>query len=424
MAKYNQEKSVSTVKALGEGENIYLHRGIKIALGAILVLLILGTIEFSSASDLIRNSKTIPLHIEIENKVTEAWQREKIKPAPKSDDATFLRRIYLDLVGTIPTYEEAKHFLENKDTKKRDNLIQKLLEDPRFFKQQATIWDLIMFGRNPPNQDATRNRNGFKQWLVDKFTKNEPFDRWVRDLLLAEQEGSELFYVQYNNKPEDLTEAFSRIFLGTQVHCARCHDHPNTELLQKDFYGLAGFFVRLVSMDQGETGTGEKKIRKYKVGEKSTGEVLFSGNAKEAKPGKKGEPVKPKFLSGKILEEPELPANFKETEFKGGIKSMPKPQFSRKEKLVEWLTTPNNPYFAKAAVNRIWSQFMGRGIVHPVDNFGTDSKPVFPDLLDTLTQQFIEHKYDTKWLIKELVSSEIYQLASTGEAKDAMPKNV
>jgi hypothetical protein len=146
---------------------------------------------------------------------------------------------------------------------------------------------------------------------------------------------------------------------------------------------------------------------------------------KELKPGKKGEPVKPKFLSGLALVEPTLPADFKEPEAKsakGSAADMPKPVFSRKQKLAEWATSPTNPFFARAAVNRAWGQFMGRGIVHPVDNLGDDNKPALPALLDTLTSQFIEHKFDMKWLVRELVNSQTYQLAGGSEIKDALPK--
>ena len=386
-------------------------------------MLVSGTMSLAQVAIKQNKPESTPLRQTIDKEVQESWKKEKIKAEGKCDDSTFLRRIYLDLLGTIPSYDEAKKFLADQDEKKRDKLIERLLNDAQFPQHQTTLWDLTLFGRNPPNQDATRNRTLFKQWLGEKFTKNQPFDLWVRDLILAEQEGSELYYAQFNNKPEDLTESFSRIFLGTQIQCARCHDHPFTELLQKDFYGMTGFFVRLVVMDQGASGSGEKQLKKFKIGEKNSGEVLFSGNQKELKPGKKGEPVKPKFLSGALLEEPSLPADYKEPEFKSGTKTMPKPQFSRKEKLAQWATAPSNPFFAKAAVNRIWSQFMGRGIVHPVDNFGTDNKPTLPDLLDNLTEQFIAHKFDTKWLIQEIVSSETYQLGSKGENKESLPKH-
>ena len=363
-----------------------------------------------------------PLRQVIDAQVQAAWKKENLKPASKADDATFLRRVHLDLLGTIPTHDEANAFLDDPDSLKRDKLIARLLDDPRFATHQAALWDLTLFGRQPPNPDATRNRTLFREWLNTKFAKNEPLDRWVRSLLLAEEEGSELFYAAYSNKPEDLTEAFSRVFLGTQLQCARCHDHPYTDLKQRDFYGMAGFFVRLVVMDQGSSGSGEKQVKKFKVGEKGSGDVLFAGNMKETKPGKKGEPVKPAFLRGGALEEPPLPAGYKEPEFKTGTKSFPRPEFSRKEKLAEWATAPANPFFARAAVNRVWGQFMGRGIVHPVDDFEADNKPALPALLDALTQQFVAHQFDLKWLIGELVRSETYQLASTGPAKEALPK--
>ena len=358
----------------------------------------------------------------VDAQVRAAWQKENLKPAAKADDATFLRRVHLDLLGTIPTADEARAFLDDADSLKREKLVAKLLDDPRFAPHQAGLWDLVLFGRNPPGGDSTRNRTPFRDWLTAKFAKNEPLDRWVRALLLAEEEGSELFYAAYQNKPEDLTEAFSRVFLGTQLQCARCHDHPYTDLKQRDFYGMAGFFVRLVVMDQGSSGTGEKQVKKFKIGEKGSGDVLFAGNMKDAKPGKKGEPVKPAFLRGDGLTEPPLPAGYKEPEFKTGTKSFPKPEFSRKEKLAEWATAPANPFFARAAVNRVWGQFMGRGIVHPVDDFEADNKPAIPALLDALTQQFVAHQFDLKWLIGELVRSETYQLASTGPAKEALPK--
>ena len=387
-----------------------------------LALLALFALLLTAAAPTAAVAET-PLRQLIDTHVQAAWKKENVTPAPRADDATFLRRVHLDLVGTIPTADEARQFLADADSQKRAKLITRLLDDLRFAAHQATLWDLTLFGRHPANPDATRKRDRFKQWLTDKFARNEPYDRLVRDLLLAEQEGSELFYVQFNQRPEDLTEAFSKIFLGTQLQCARCHDHPYTDLLQKDFYGMAGFFVRLVVLDQGSSGSGDKQLKQYKIGEKGSGDVLFAGNMKDVKPGKKGEPVKPKFLAGPPLDEPVLPASFKDPEIKTGLKALPKPPFSRKEKLAEWATAPTNPFFAKAAANRLWGQFLGRGIVHPVDNLGADNKPSLPALLDALTEQFIAHHFDLKWFIGELVNSETYQLASTGAAADALPRH-
>ncbi len=356
-----------------------------------------------------------PLRQVIDTEIKAAWQAHSISPTLRADDATFLRRVYLDLVGTIPTYDEAKQFLASTDAARREKLMNKLLADPRWATQQANVWDQVLFGRNPPNGDATRKRDRFKKWLTEKFTKNEPYDRWVHELLLAEQPGSELFYVQFRGAPEDATVAVSKIFLGTQLQCARCHDHPYEKWSQKDFFGMAGFFVRLVVFDE---GSGEK--RKLTIGEKSSGDVLFTGPVKDQKPGQKGEPVKPKFLGGKALDEPALPKDFKEPNYQVS-KSLPKPKFSRKAKFADWMVASENPYFARAVVNRVWAQFMGRGFVHPVDDLSEKNQSSHPKLFQAITDRLVAHRYDLKWLIRELVNSESYQLAGTGAGKDAAP---
>jgi hypothetical protein len=357
-----------------------------------------------------------PLRQQIDAAVRAAWQREKLTPASRADDATFLRRIYLDLLGTIPNLDETKRFLQEADPKKREKLIDKLLDDPRFAVHQADVWDLVLFGRNPPNGDATRKRDGFKKWLTEKFAKNEPYDRWVRELLLAEQDGPALFYVQYRSQPEEATVAVSRIFLGTQLQCARCHDHPFESWTQRDFYGMAAFFARLVIVD----GQGPDGKPRFLLGEKSTGDVLFTGPAATQKPGQKGEPIKAKFLGGVVLDEPPLPKGFKEPTVQRG-KALVKPLFSRKENLAAWVVAADNPYFARAAANRVWAQFLGRGLVHPVDDLSVKHPPSHPELFEALTKQLVAHQLDLKWYIRELVNSEAYQLAAAGPTTEAAP---
>jgi len=238
-----------------------------------------------------------PLRQVIDSEIQATWKKHKVTAVGLADDATFLRRLHLDLVGTIPTAEEAQAFLADTDASKRSKLIERLLADPRFATHQADVWDLAMFGRNPPNGDATRKRDSFKSWLAGRIAKDEPYDRWVKDILLAEQPGSELFLVQFRSNPESAAEGVSRIFLGTQLQCARCHDHPYENWTQREFYGMAGFFVRLVVVD----GGGARGARRFTIAEKSTGDVLFSGSAKEQRPGRRGDPVKPKFLGGAEL---------------------------------------------------------------------------------------------------------------------------
>jgi len=351
------------------------------------------------------------LRKQIDAQIDAVWKREKITPAARTDDASFLRRIYLDLVGTIPTYEETKAFLTSSDSAKRSKLIDQLLDDPRYALQQAAVWDLVLFGRNPAGGEVARERPGFHNWLRSKFAKNEPYDQWVRELLMAEgntaDQGAPLFYVQYRAQPEETMVAVSRIFLGTQLACAQCHDHPKDKWTQLDFYGMAAFFARLVVIDNG---------KKFSVGEKRTGEVMFTGPAIDQKPGQKGKPVGAKFLGGLDLQEPALPKDFKE--LPRGAKPTQKPDFSRKEKLTEWLAAADNPYFTRAAVNRMWGQFMRHGLVHPVDNLSAENSASHPELLVLLEEQFKKHKYDMKWFIRELVNSQAYQLSSKGPAAE------
>jgi hypothetical protein len=379
------------------------------------LMLLLALIALAGQSSL-RAAEEKSLRQIIDQEVRAVWKRQKVAQAGRADDALFLRRVHLDLAGTIPTYEEAVRFLQDKDARKREKLIDKLLADPRFAAQQANVWDLVLFGRRPANPDATRNRDGFKRWLTDKFARNIPYDGWVRDLLLAEQDGSEMFYVQHRNQPEEATVAVTRIFLGTQLQCARCHDHPYENWTQRDFYGMAGFFVRLVVLDK-TSG----KDRRFAIAEKSTGEVLFTGAVKDRKPGQKGEPIKPKFLGGSTLEEPAVPKDFKEPDPRKS-KTLPKPLFSRRAKLAAWLTAADNPYFARAAVNRVWAQFLGRGLIHPTDDLSSKNEAGHPNLFKALAQGFAEQKFDLKWLIREMVNSETYQAAATGTSKEAMPK--
>jgi hypothetical protein len=353
----------------------------------------------------------------IDREIAGAWEANKRSPAKPATEAAFLRRVYLDLVGMVPSYPEARAFLDDQSPNKRAKLVDRLLTDERHARHQAETWDLIFFTRNPANPSATRKRGRFQEWLLNQFEENVPWDALVRKILLAEEEGSAMFHVQYRNKPEDETVALNRIFLGTQLQCARCHDHPYEEHTQRDFYGMAGFLVRLNVREEKQ---GKDKV--WRIEEKSSGEVLFTGAVDETRPGQKGEPVNPKFLGDEELQEPNLPEDFKEPDYKKLKGAWPKPIFSRKQKLTEWLTSAKNPYFTKAIVNRVWAQLMGRGLVHPVDDLNPDNEASHPALFEELTRWFIEQKYDLRALMREIVLSDAYSLASAGDDTAAFPK--
>ena len=359
-----------------------------------------------------------PLRTVIDSEVKAAWEREKVAPAKPATDAEFLRRVSLDLIGVVPTYEETVAFLDSKEPDKRDKLIEKLLADPRFARHQGDVWDMILFGRNPPGYE-TQRREGFQTWLRAQFEKNVPYDVWTRDLLKADGTSAEtgaLYFAQWRNQPEDAIEAVTQTFLGVQLQCARCHDHPYEAWKQRDFYGMAAFLARLDVVTVAQKGN--QPI--FAIGERNSGDVRFTGSVKDARPGDKGEPVKPKFLLGGELAEPPVPKDFKEERF-AEKKMPPKPKFSRKDALAEWVTTPENPFFAKAIANRVWAQYLGRGVVYPVDNMSASNVPSHPALLDAMTKELVAHKFDLKWFIRELVSSKTYQLSGIGSG-EPMPQ--
>ncbi|MEK6238663.1 MAG: DUF1549 and DUF1553 domain-containing protein, partial [Planctomycetales bacterium] len=355
----------------------------------------------------------------IDARVQEAWKREGIQPAGLSADGTFLRRIYLDLCGTIPTLDEARAFLDDDASDKREKLIDRLLSDPRYAQHQADVWDMVLFGRNPPGYDA-RTRGGFQKWLRDQFAENTSYNKMVHQLLKAEGDtvtnGAPMYLVQYQRKPEDAAVAVAENFLGVQLQCARCHDHPFEDWTQLDFYGMAAFFARLESVTVGK----EDKLNKVALGEKNLGDVLFTGPVTEDEVGKKGEPVKPKFLLGEKLPEPELPEDFKEDRFAAN-KQPPSPKFSRKNALADWVVRPDNPYLARAAANRVWAQFLGRGLVHPVDNLSPANEPSHPELLDSLAAELVKTGFDLKKYIRELCNSKTYQASHFGPSTEAAP---
>jgi hypothetical protein len=377
---------------------------------------LLLALAFAVAAGSLR-AEAKPLREVIDAAVRACWERDKVTPAKPASDAEFLRRVYLDLAGSVPTYEETVAFLDGTDLARREKLIDRLLADPRYAQHQADVWDMTLFGRRPPGYD-TDKREGFQGWLRSCFEKNVPYDAWARELLKAEGNSAEngaLYYVQYRGAPEDATEAIAQTFLGVQLHCARCHDHPYEDWKQLDFYGMAAFLARLDVVSVGKKGN----LPMYAIGEYEAGELQFSGSAKDATPGKKGEPVRPKFLQGAALDEPPAVKGEKPARFVAN-RMPPRPKFSRKDHLADWITRPDNPYFARAIANRVWAQYMGRGIVHPVDNLSPSNKPSVPDLLDTLAKELVAHRFDLKWYTRELVSSRTYQLPGAGDG-EAMP---
>jgi len=316
----------------------------------------------------------------VDQLLAEHWAHVGVKPAPLATDAEFLRRVHLDLTGIIPNVGEVRDFLADIRPDKRARLIESLLARPNHAAHFANVWRAIMLPSDA-NVQQFGGSGGLESWLQGKFVENTPYDKLVTELLTssgnAGQPGPTLFFTSLQNKPEELAASTSRIFLGVQISCAQCHDHPFDHWKKEDFWGYAAFFARLTKPVQGQAFVNQ-------VADADTGEVSLPGSS---------EPVVPRFLGGETAPS-EMAAN------------------GRRTALAQWFTGKQNPYFARATVNRVWAHLFGRGLVDPVDDLGRHNQPSHPELLDELARYFVDSGYDLRLLIRTLTNTEAYQLSS------------
>lgn len=323
----------------------------------------------------------------IDSEINKRLQAEGIKASPKSDDAEFLRRVYLDLVGVIPTPEKVQEFLKSTDPKKREKVIDELLADPRFGKQLAEMWSGLMIPRESNNRRL--DHTPMQQWLAQQFNDNVPLNKLVYDLVTAsgnqDENGAVTFFVG-NPTVDKMTDNVARMFLGVQLQCAQCHNHPFVDWKQDEYWAMAQFFfkTRLTVNPQ----QAAKKGVKPGIQE-----------AALPKAGKKGGnlPESAKFVAAKFLQGDKPALNDKEP---------------YRPVLAKWMTSPENPFFARAMVNRFWYQLFGRGLVNPVDDMHEENAPSHPELLAALTEQLKANGFDLKYLMRAICNSEAYQRTS------------
>jgi WD40 repeat protein len=310
------------------------------------------------------------------------FQKLGLFPSQLCTDAEFLRRAKLDAVGVLPTPEEVRAFLADSSPDKRRRFIAQVLDHPAYADYWANKWaDLVR-----PNPDRVGVKSAFTldQWLRASFRANKPYDQFAREILLAEgsnhRDGPAVIY-RDRREPPELTTMFSQLFLGTRLECAKCHHHPNEKWSQDDFYQFAAFFG---SVKQKGAGLSPPI---------SAGRETFyftpGGTVKH--------PVTGEVMPPRALEGPAPPRN---------------DDIDPRRTLADWLCNPDNPYFAKAAVNRAWANFFGRGLVEPVDDFRISNPCVNPELLDALARDFARHGYDLKHLMRAIMESRVYQLSS------------
>lgn len=323
----------------------------------------------------------------------------------QSDDYEFVRRVYLDFAGRIPTVSEVDLFVANKAADKRRSLIEQLVNSPAYAKQMANTFHIHFMERLGDN-------NEWLKYLEESFRKNKGWNVMAREILRGvgskdEVKGSSFFYSKrlenYGQNPVDysaLTRDVGRLFLGKDLRCAECHDHLFVEeYKQADFKGLFAFFQNTYLSDAKAGVVGEKMTSK-----KLEFMSVFKKEKKEIAPKIPGmaEVSIPEFKKGEEFLVPPDP--------KKKIQGVPK--FSPLEKLSEQLPTASNPDFAKNIVNRIWFIMIGRGLVHPLDLHHAGNPPSHPELLALLAKEFNDHNYDIKWLLTELANTRVYQRSS------------
>jgi hypothetical protein len=307
------------------------------------------------------------------------WKEAGISPAPLASDGEFIRRAYLDLTGVIPPVAEVRAFLKDTSADKREKLIERLLASPAHATHLATTWRNIMLPAGFEAGDVN-SVLGVQTWLRNRFAENMRYDRIVSELLVAtggRETGPALFYTALELKPEELAANTARIFLGVQIQCAQCHDHPHDHWKQTDFWGYAAFFAQL---QRNENQQAMMNV------------ALFDSDEGEVKIPDSEEVVLPKYPEGPAASADE-----------GGY---------RRQQLSIWMASRDNPYLARALVNRVWSNLFGRGIVEPVDDLGPRNPPSHPELLEELTEYFIETGFDVRMLYRTLANTQAYQLSS------------
>jgi hypothetical protein len=311
-----------------------------------------------------------------------------MNPSKTCSDTEFVRRAYLDVLGALPTAEEAKAFVADAASDKREKLVDALLLRPEYADAWALKWaDLLRIEERTLDRKGVQ---GFHRWIRQAVAENMPLDRFVRELVAARgstYSNPPANYYRALRDPVSRGEATAQVFLGVRLGCAQCHNHPFDRWTQDDYYGWADVFGRV------QYKVLENNRKDNNDGHEFIGEqIVYEAREGEVKNQRTGSPATPRLL--------------------GETNSSWSDEQSRLEALAAWMTSPGNPLFAKAQVNRIWYYLMGRGLVDPVDDFRATNPPSHPELLEALAADFVSHGYDVRHVIKLIMSSRAYGLSS------------
>lgn len=366
----------------------------------------------------------LPRHNYIDELIWRKLERLHVTPSEPADDATFLRRVYTDIIGRLPTADEARQFLMDTAADKRRRLIDTLLERPEYAEFMANKWaDLL---RTNPYRVGIKTTLNYDHWIRQQFRDNVPYDQFVRELITATgstfRHGAVTLF-RDRRSPDEMTTLVTQLFLGIRLECAKCHHHPFEKWSQGDFYRFAAYFG-----DVGRKGTG---LSPPISGSEEI--ILETGNTKVVHPAT-GETLSPRplFDLASVEDFSEEQTSEDQTRAKATIEGDALPQGSddrpffqkkasppsKREVLAAWLTSRDNLFFAQVMVNRVWADLMGRGLVEPVDDLRTTNPPTNAELLDALAEDFQQSGYDIKHLIRRICNSYAYGLSSRPDANN------
>jgi hypothetical protein len=309
-----------------------------------------------------------------------------VQPSDICSDQEFVRRAYMDLCGILPSAPEVKTFLESKEKDKRGRLVDTLLERSEYADLWTLKWSDVF--RSTRKTIELKGTYVFQKWLHSHIAKNTPLNEIIHDMITAR--GSTFAnpaanYYRIARDPSNLAETTAQLFLGIRMQCAKCHNHPFERWTQDDYYSLAAFFARVKQRrDPLEPGDAQNK---------NGAEYIYVLRAGDVVQPRTGKTMPPRFMG-----DHEVPKISGDTD--------------RREVLANWLTSPKNPFFAKSLANRIWYHLNGRGIVDPVDDFRDSNPSANDELLDALAKDFIDHKFDVKYIIRTIMTSRTYQLSA------------
>ncbi len=313
----------------------------------------------------------------VDTLVFEKLKQLQILPSDLCTDEEFLRRVYLDVTGRLPTIEESTAFLNDQTPDRRNLLIDRLVDSDDFADFWTLKWSDIL--RSNSKKLTGTGTHKFRRWVYDSVRTDKPFDLFARELLTASGsvfENPAANYWRASRDPNDAVETTAQLFLGIRIQCAKCHNHPFERWSQDNYYGIAAAFTR-IARQKGDTAEEE---------------IIYPTAAGEIQQPRTGKTMKVHLL------------------LKGDV-DVPNEQ-DRRDVFAQWLTAPDNPFFAKATVNRVWGHLLGRGIVEPVDDFRDSNPPSNAKLLDELAAQFVKNGFSQKFVVRTILKSRTYQLSS------------